>query len=628
MIAVILAGGKGTRLGDVTKDVPKPMVLIGEKPLLQHQVELLVRYGIESIIILVNHLKDPIIGYFGDGTRFGATIRYFEEPVPLGTVGGIKAIEEQLTEDFLVLYGDVMVDMDLSRFIRFHHQHQSQCSLVLHPNDHPFDSDLVETDPSGRVIAFHPKPHDTHVWYHNLVNAGVYILTPAVLKYLEKDKKADFGREVFPRIFRNIRMVGYHTSEYLKDMGTPERLEKVRQDFKAGKIGRMNLGNRQKAVFLDRDGVLNVERSFISTPEGLDLYDFTPAAVRNINQAGYLAVVVTNQSAIARNLCTEEEVQTIHAKLETLLGNEHAWLDAIYYCPHHPDKGFPEENKAYKIDCDCRKPKTGMFLKAIDKFNISIQDSYMIGDSERDIQAGINAGCITMGVRTGYGIKKTRVLPDYMFENLEEAVNFIIKDPYRNFGEIIQKAYQGHKGKSPWIVLIGGNSRTGKSTLASYLSLMFSKEGHRVLRVALDHWLLPEKERNRSMNVYERFRLHEAETDLERLFGGEALTRGSYINHPERTSLPLKYDPVEKDIIIVEGVVALSSPRIRERSNLKLFTTVSPEVFAARMNAYYRWRGKTAKETESLVNKRKTDEYQLIEKESNLADLVINPLVP
>ena len=628
MQAVILAGGKGTRLGDVTHDIPKPMVLIGDKPLLQHQVELLVKYGIDSIIMLVNYLKDPIISYFGDGSRFGATIRYFEEPVPLGTVGGIKAIEEKLNDDFLVLYGDVMVDMDLSRFIRFHNQNQSQCTLVLHPNDHPYDSDLVETDPSGRVTAFHPKPHDPESWYHNLVNAGVYIFAPAVLDYLEKNKKADFGREVFPRIFRSIRMVGYHTSEYLKDMGTPERLEKVRQDYNAGKISRKNLVNKQKAVFLDRDGVLNVERSFISTPEGLELYDFTPAAVRKINLAGYLSVVVTNQSAIARNLCTEADVQTIHKKLETLLGNEGAWLDAIYYCPHHPDKGYPEENATYKIDCDCRKPKTGMFLKAIDKFNISIQESCIIGDSERDIQAGINAGCVTIGVRTGYGIKKTRVLPDYMFENLEEAVNFIVNDPFRNYGEAILNAYKAYRGKSPWIILIGGNSRTGKSTLASYLALLFGREGNHVLRVELDHWLIPESDRNGTMDVFERFRLPEAETDLERLFNGEAIRRSTYINHPERKSLPVEYDPAGKDIIIVEGVVALSSSKIREKANLKLFTTVAQEIFYSRITAYYAWRGKTTGEIESLVNKRKTDEYQRIEKESNLADLVINPVVP
>jgi mannose-1-phosphate guanylyltransferase/phosphomannomutase len=139
MKAVILAGGKGSRLGDFTQEVPKPMMVIGDKPILHHQVDLLVKYGIRDIIILVNYLKDPIIEYFGDGHKFNAEISYYEETVPLGTVGGIKEIEDRLNHDFLVLYGDVMINLDLLRFIRYHHEKSSHCTLVLHPNDHPYD---------------------------------------------------------------------------------------------------------------------------------------------------------------------------------------------------------------------------------------------------------------------------------------------------------------------------------------------------------------------------------------------------------------------------------------------------------------------------------------------------------
>jgi D,D-heptose 1,7-bisphosphate phosphatase len=164
-------------------------------------------------------------------------------------------------------------------------------------------------------------------------------------------------------------------------MGTPDRLEKVRADFESGRIGRHNLQHRQRAIFLDRDGVLNVERNFISKPEELELYAYTPAAIRKINQSDFLSVVVTNQSAVARNLCTEEDVQNVHKKMETLLGDQQAWIDAVYYCPHHPDRGYPEENPVYKIDCECRKPRTGMFLKAVGDLNIDLKESWMIGDS-------------------------------------------------------------------------------------------------------------------------------------------------------------------------------------------------------------------------------------------------------
>lgn len=625
MQAVILAGGRGARLGKVTEEIPKPMISIGDKPLLHHQIELLARYGITDIILLVHYLKEPIINYFGDGRRMGVSIRYYEEKFPLGTAGGIKEISDWLEDDFLVLYGDVMIDMDLKRFISFHRKKQSQCTLVLHPNDHPYDSDLVETDSEGRVVAFHPKPHEADIYYHNLVSAGAYILSTDIPGYLVKGKKADFGREVFPVIFNRIRMYGYTTSEYLKDMGTPERLEQVRRNLNSGLIRKKNFEHPQKAVFLDRDGVLNVERSFISRPEDLDIYPYTASALSKINKSGRLAVVVTNQSAVARNLCTEEDVRLIHRKLESEIGKNGAWLDAIYYCPHHPDKGYPEENTEYKIDCDCRKPKTGMFVKAAEKYHIALEGSYMIGDSERDVQAGKNAGCITIGVRTGHGIRTTRILPDYFFKNLAEAVDFVLEEPYAEVFEQVYRRYNRFSGNPPFILLIGGNSRSGKSTLASYLNIEFRKKGLRSSVMELDNWILPEEKRSPSMNVYKRFRLADIEKDLMKLLQGSELAMTTYVNHHEREPLPVQLSMKEKDIMIIEGIVALSSEKIRKCAHMKLFTDISEAVLKVRINEYYTWRGRSPSGIEQLYEKRKHDEYRLIEKERKLADLIINP---
>lgn len=624
MKAVILAGGKGTRLGLMTARVPKPMIRIGDLPLLHHQVNLLVKYGFSEIILIVNYLSEPIRQYFGSGDKFGATISYFEESKPLGTTGGLKEIEDQLGNDFLVFYGDIMINMDLDRLVGFHNLKKSDCTLVLHPNNHPYDSDLVEVNDESRIVAFHSKPHETGKWYHNLVNAGVYVLTSAVLKHVSKGVKADFGKDIFPRLINHLNVFGYHTAEYLKDIGTPDRLAKVQNAYESGGIASASYEYPQKAIFLDRDGVLNTERSFISKPEELEIFDFTPAAVRKINESGHLAVVITNQSAVARNLCTEEDVRTIHKKLETELGKEHAWLDDIYYCPHHPDKGFPEENSAYKIVCDCRKPATGLFKRAIEKFHIDPSISYMIGDSERDIQAGINIGCITVGVRTGYGIRKTRILPDFMFDNLQEAVDFIVDDPYRSCFNEISRKYSEFKGNKPWIVLIGGNSRSGKSILASYLRINFEKSGIKVLQVSLDNWIVPQDLRYDGMDVYQRFRLPQIEADMQKLFEGKPLNVSTYANHPQRSSFEHTYDPEDSEIVIVEGVVALSSEIIRNKAHLKIYTDINRDEFNRRMLEYYTWRGKTPEETRQLIEKRETDEYQLIEKESKLADLIIN----
>ncbi len=426
MQAVILAGGLGTRLQDFAPNIPKSMLTIGDMPLLEHQLQLLKNHGITEVFLIVNHLKESIQHYFGDGTRLGIQISYYEEQQPLGTVGGIKAIENLLTDDFIVLYGDVMVDMDISRLIDFHQRTQSDCTLVIHPNDHPFDSDLVELDQTNRITAFHPKPRDHSRFYRNLVNAGLYVMSKKVLAHLEKNRKTDFGKNVFPVIVHQLKMFGYNTSEYLKDMGTPERLEQVRRDFSSGKIRQRNLNHKQKAIFLDRDGVINIDTDLIKTPDELNVYPFTPSAIHKINESGYLAIVVTNQSVVARNLCTEAELRIIHNKLDTILGAEHAKLDALYYCPHHPDGGFPEENPAYKIDCHCRKPKPGMLLDAARDFNLDLSQSWFIGDNERDVMAGKAAGVKTISVKSGRYMKDSTVQPDFVCDNLLSAVEFIM----------------------------------------------------------------------------------------------------------------------------------------------------------------------------------------------------------
>jgi D,D-heptose 1,7-bisphosphate phosphatase len=627
MKAVIQAGGKGTRLAELTGELPKPMLNVGDKPILGHHIDLLKRYNIDDIIIIVNHLKETIINWFGNGKRFGVNIQYCQEKEPLGTVGGIKEIEHLLDEDFIVFYGDIMINMDIQRFIKFHNDKKSICTLVLHPNDHPYDSDLMETNKDGRVTAVHPKPHEQGKYYKNLVNAGVYILNPSILKYLRKGVKADFGRDIFPRIFKDTMMFGYTTFEYLKDTGTPERLEQVRADHRTGKIRQFNFGNKQKAIFMDRDGVISIEKDFIYKHEDMALFDFTPEAIREVNKTEYLSVIVTNQSVIARNLCTVEELEYIHKKIETELGNNHAKLDAIYYCPHHPDKGYPEERPEYKIDCECRKPKTGMFRQAAGDLNIDLSQSWMIGDSERDIVAGKNAGCKTAGVMTGYGLKRTTVKPDFFFKDLLEAVKFIVNEPYSPaFGPIF-KIYSENKNKKPFIISIGGNAKTGKSNFASYIYCKFVDHGLKVLKIDLDNWILPEDQRDHCRNVYDRFRMDDIVKDMQKILGGQIVMLHSYPNHPERHAQPLEYLFKNEDIIIIEGIVALSREELRDLSDLKIFLKADEHTFRTRIKEYYYWRGKNDSEIKLLLEKRGEDEYKLIEKESKFADFVINSSV-
>ncbi|MCQ2741934.1 MAG: HAD family hydrolase [Bacilli bacterium] len=180
---------------------------------------------------------------------------------------------------------------------------------------------------------------------------------------------------------------------------------------------------------MDRDGVINRFGNFVRKPEELFLMEGAAKAIKRINESSYLAICVTNQPIIARGEATLETLEDIHNKMEDLLGNEGAYLNDLFFCPHHPDKGFPGERPEYKIDCDCRKPKTGMFKKAQAKYNIDFTESWMIGDTCQDVQAGINAGCKTCLVTSGdpnpykkYGDVK----PDLVCKDLEEAISKIL----------------------------------------------------------------------------------------------------------------------------------------------------------------------------------------------------------
>jgi len=425
MKAVILAGGEGTRLGSLTRTTPKPMIPLGGRPLLEHQLELLKRYGFTEVLLITGYLGEVIRDHFGDGQSRGMRIEYFREETPLGTAGAVKAAGHLLKDDFLVLYGDVMLDVDLTRLVDFHFEKSGDATLVVHPNDHPQDSDLVEADAAGRITGFHPKPHDPRIYYRNLVNAALYVMSPGVLSRVEAGRPADFGKDVFPGMVDRMNLYGYLTAEYLKDVGTPERLEQVSADYASGRVSRMNRQIRRRAIFLDRDGIINAEKGYISRVEDFDLLPGVAAAIRRINASELLAIVVTNQPVVARNLCSEETVEMIHRKMETLLGREKAKLDAVYYCPHHPDAGYPGENVRYKVDCDCRKPRTGMVDRAREEFNIDLAGSFIVGDTWRDIQTGRDCGMTAYAVRSPAPYGDRNVEPDATFDSLAEAVDFI-----------------------------------------------------------------------------------------------------------------------------------------------------------------------------------------------------------
>lgn len=401
MKAVIMAGGRGRRISEINSDIPKPMIKIGEKPVLEHEIECLRRQGFTDILITVSYLGNMIMDYFGDGSGlsaatgepFGVSIEYYFEKEPLGNAGALFRIKDKLTEDFLLLNADSVFDIDINRMIAFHREKRAMATIFVHPNAHPYDSGLIIPGDDMRVEAWLNREDEKPEYYCNLVNAGIHILSKELLNGEPDEGKVDLDRQLLKPLAGTGKLYAYRSSEYVADMGTPERYEKVCRDYQNKIPYSRNLMNRQKAFFLDRDGTINRYAGFLRDIDAFELLYGAAEAIRAINDSGYLAIVVTNQPVIARGEVTVEELETIHKKMETLLGKQGAFLDAIYYCPHHPDRGFPGEVRALKIACECRKPKPGLLLRAAADHHIDLSESWMVGDGENDMKAGRNAGC-------------------------------------------------------------------------------------------------------------------------------------------------------------------------------------------------------------------------------------------
>lgn len=428
MRAVIMAGGKGTRLASLNKDIPKPMFPICGKPILEYQIESLARSGVKNITLVVGYLKHVIIDYFGDGSKYDVSIEYIEEREPLGTAGALFYLKNQC-ESFILVFGDLILDIDFNRFMAFHEKHNALITLFGHPNAHPYDSDVIQFDADCKLTGILSKNDSRDFYYHNFVNAGVYCINPIALEYIDAPKKIDLENNLIAYYIKRGCVYAYKSTEYVKDMGTPERFVAVSDDVQNGIVTGRNLKNKQKAIFLDRDGTINEYVGFLTRLEDFKLLPEVAKAINHINNSIYIAIVATNQPVIARGDVTFAQLEEIHMKMESELGKCGAYLDDIFFCPHHPDKGYAGEIPELKKECECRKPKIGMIKEAEEKYNIDLSYSWYIGDTTMDIQTGKNAGMKTILVKTGESGRDAKydVQPDFIAENLLSAVNYILK---------------------------------------------------------------------------------------------------------------------------------------------------------------------------------------------------------
>ena len=612
---VILAGGFGTRLKEIYPDVPKPMVPIFNMPLLEHQIIQCRNSGFNNILLLLHHQHHVITEYFGDGRKWDVNLHYQVEKVPRGTAGALFDSLELLGDDFLVLYGDTFFDVDLKSIWNFHELNDADATLFLHPNNHPVDSDLVEIDDHLNICAIHPYVTRGHeLQYRNLVNAALYVVKKSALKdAIQSTGVSDLARDTFPLLLQrgNVSLKAYISPEYIKDMGTPDRLLKVEHDLNSGMVDNLSSRKLRSAVFLDRDGTINKEVHHLSSVRDLELIPGAENAIKLLNDAGTLAICVTNQPVIARGDLTWEGLNTIHSKLDFMLGHNGAYLDRPYVCPHHPDGGFKGEVSNLKFDCECRKPKTGLIDLAVRELAIDRQKSWMVGDSQADITAGALSGLKTVLVRTGHGGESKGACefsPDYIVPNIKEAVNWILGGYARVLIQLwpILANVQNER-----LILVGGLARSGKSFVSQVIKEQMTSAGRRVHIFCLDGWLYSMENRIEGGGVEHRYDL---KGFLDHLLTVMNAGVGHYAQIPiyDRNTKHIRMNTVfiaPEDLLIVEGVTALMDELLIKIANIRIFLEIDEDERLKRFLQDYEWRGVVEEEARKLFRSRLADEF-------------------
>jgi D,D-heptose 1,7-bisphosphate phosphatase len=626
----ILAGGKGVRLLERSGDLPKPMVPVCGKPVLQHLIEMCKKYSFCHIALLVHHRHEMIRDYFGDGSDYGVSIKYVIESEQRGTSGALRDALPVLSERFLVLYADTFMDVDLQKLWISHVESKAAATLFLHPNDHPHDSDLVVLNNDKFVSTILAYPHKVGLEALNLVNAALYVLERMGLEDVTPIAgKADIAKDMFPRMLELQRLIyGYISPEYIKDMGTPQRLDRVERDFIDGIPDRLSNRNLRKAVFVDRDGTLIQDVGHLKSPDQIKFISGTSMALQCLNRKGILAVVITNQSVIARGDITLDQLNQIHSRIETILGAEGAFLDRLYFCPHHPDKGFPDEIPELKVKCLCRKPQPGLIEQACRDLNINKYESWMIGDTTTDIEAGRRAGVKTILVRTGFAgtDAKYAVRPDYIFSDLTDAVDWVVNGHTQMTRKIAEVAFTACHGKR--LVLIGGLARSGKSFAAQVLKELMVPLGRKAHVVSLDGWLKPKPQRTEGSGVCDRYELTAATNEFVRIFHSKSREVLKEPIYERITGLAgniiIEHSIGPDDIIIIEGVTALMIKELNIlQSVLKIFMEITPSIRNERLFKDYQSRGQSFDHYSSSLAMREIDEVPVVLQSSKLADFII-----
>jgi histidinol-phosphate phosphatase family protein len=372
---LFLVGGRGTRLGDLTVHTPKPLLEIAPGlRFLDVLIEEAARHGFNDIILLAGH-HGAMVEQAYDGRRVReATISVIREPTPAGTGGALRHASNRLESNFVLANGDSWFDINW-RALAADADITSLGQLALRRV--PDVSRYGAVELSGeRIVRFVEKDSGRGA---GLVNAGMYLLDHRILDWITGE--CSLERDVFPALAANGLLSGRPYDGYFLDIGLPDTFARACSEIPARR--------RRPAAFFDRDGVLNVDRGYTHRVEDLTWIEDAPAAIKQLNDLGYLVIVVTNQSGVARGFYEERHVAEFHARMQDELAQRGAHVDAFYHCPFHADATVAAYRAASHPD---RKPNPGMILRALADWPVERQGSFLIGDSVHDMEAAANAG--------------------------------------------------------------------------------------------------------------------------------------------------------------------------------------------------------------------------------------------
>ncbi|MFC1917399.1 HAD-IIIA family hydrolase [Chloroflexota bacterium] len=591
--AVILAGGIGSRLRPLTNAVPKPMVLVNNRPFLEYLIDMLKENGISEIVLLLGYLPEKITGHFGDGSNFGIGIKYSIGQVSDKTGTRIKKAEHLLDDYFLLMYGDNCWPLNLEKLLEFYTRHEVLASVTIYANKDGITRNNVLVNDDGYVLKYDKTRKDNNL---NGVEIGFFIMNKKTLE-LMPSRNFSFEEVILPGLIARRQLGGYQTDHRYYSISTPEKL-KLTEKFLEPK----------KVVFLDRDGVINRKPPRAEYVKRWEEFEFLPEAtqaLRLLTQNGYDICMVTNQAGIARGVMSEQDLKDIHEELGKELEKHDAKISAIYYCPHGWDDG-----------CECRKPKPGLLYQAARDHNLDLTKTIFIGDDERDMQAGTAAGCKTILVTPGNNLLQ-------IVKSLFKPISKARQVNYETLLNALLEAYWGSH-KKRFLVLIGGCARAGKTMLAQRIQHDLRQKGIKRLIVSLDNWLLGINERRGGVMVRERFQYQKIAEVIGRIKEGEKVVAPLY--DPKTRSIISKQAQklyLDEGVIIADGVVALDIEALRSIADFMVFVDIDDEIRKEKLKHFYiDYKKCSPEETKVIIESREVEEVPTIKKTMDYADVV------